>query len=172
MKYKIESLFEHKGLKCVVLLTSIGHRCGYVGVGNNSFFYGKKYYEDLKKPELLEKIRKEPIGKRNILNLLLWDRKKITPELLFDVHGGITYSDNKKDYPIVDHHLWWFGFDCNHCDDAKDWKTTKKNFPKEEWENYYKVDQMYPIQGIIRTKEYVEQECKNLAAQIKIIESL
>lgn len=30
--YVIEKEFEHKGLKCVVLLLAIGHRCGYVGV--------------------------------------------------------------------------------------------------------------------------------------------
>lgn len=29
--YVIEKEFEHKGLKCVVLLLAIGHRCGYVG---------------------------------------------------------------------------------------------------------------------------------------------
>lgn len=33
MNYKVESVFEYVGLKCVVIMTNMGHRCGYVGIG-------------------------------------------------------------------------------------------------------------------------------------------
>ncbi len=29
-KYVIESEFEHLGMKCVVVMQELGHRCGYV----------------------------------------------------------------------------------------------------------------------------------------------
>ena len=42
-KWKVESEFEHEGLKCVVLMTNIGHRCGYVGVSEAHPLFGKDY---------------------------------------------------------------------------------------------------------------------------------
>lgn len=41
--YKIESLFYHKSLPCVVILTSMGHRCGYVGVPETHPLFGKDW---------------------------------------------------------------------------------------------------------------------------------
>ncbi|WP_270657659.1 hypothetical protein [Eubacterium callanderi] len=41
MKLKIESDFIYKGLRCVVIFTPGGYRCGYVGVTPESCYYGK-----------------------------------------------------------------------------------------------------------------------------------
>lgn len=63
------------------------------------------------------------------------------------VHGGITYSgDRKKDGSI------WWGFDCGHAGDVSPFLETSA-FPD----------------AIYRDKEYVIEECKNLARQIKKI---
>lgn len=41
-----EKRFEYKGYPCVVLMIAGGHRCGYVGLSEDSPFYGKNY-EDI-----------------------------------------------------------------------------------------------------------------------------
>lgn len=43
MNYKVESEFEHEGLKCVVIFGRHGNRCGYVGVTKDHPEYGKDY---------------------------------------------------------------------------------------------------------------------------------
>ena len=42
-RFVVESDFIHKGLRCVVVFTSMGHRCGYVGVPKEHILYGKSY---------------------------------------------------------------------------------------------------------------------------------
>ena len=76
MSYKIEKDFMHNGYRCVVIMTDMGHRCGYVGVDNTHQFFGKDYSDTTTK-EMIDKIKD-----------------------LFDVHGGITYSGGEKDYPV------------------------------------------------------------------------
>jgi hypothetical protein len=40
---KPEKVWKAHGLKCKVILTEMGHRCGYVGVSKNSPAYGRSY---------------------------------------------------------------------------------------------------------------------------------
>ena len=96
--------------------------------------------------------------------------ERIRIEAFFEVHGGITYAGGgkKSKYP-VESDLWWFGFDCAHAWDAKDYESAKwifKDDPKIlnmlEW---YELDG-FQVHGTIRTLEYVENECKNLADQL------
>ena len=47
MKLKIESDVIYKDLRCVVIFTPGGYRCGYVGLTSESQYYGK-FYDDLK----------------------------------------------------------------------------------------------------------------------------
>lgn len=87
------------GLPAVVIMTDMGHRCGYVGVPTTHPLYGNHYTEP---NEVI------PPGYS-------------VPESYFDVHGGLTYSDDlpgcitkcKIDGEIY----WWFGFDCGHTMD-------------------------------------------------------
>lgn len=44
----LEKSFEFAGYKCVVLMTKMGHRCGYVGIPKDNRLY-KKYYDELNK---------------------------------------------------------------------------------------------------------------------------
>ena len=43
MSYKVERDWHHEGLRCVVVLADLGHRCGYVGVPKSHPLYGKGY---------------------------------------------------------------------------------------------------------------------------------
>lgn len=170
-RYKVEKVFDVHGFDCVVTLNSMGFRCGYVGVKKSSPLYGVDYGEDLKNEELLDGLKDAEIGKRGVVPVLCWDGEKVSPDLLFNVHGGLTYSAG-NDYPVKKEDTWWFGFDCGHCDDAKDWEALKQNFPKERWETVYEIELKYPTGGTIRTKEYVMQECKSLVEQIIAVESV
>ena len=42
-KFKVEKVEEYKGYKYVVIGTSMGHRCGYVGISTDNELYGVDY---------------------------------------------------------------------------------------------------------------------------------
>ena len=91
MKTTIEKEWRSEtGYICRVVASSMGHRCGYVGMTNHSIYFGKKYSDHF------EQLNDEP-------------------ENIFAVHGGLTFSDKFDDSP-----LWWFGYDCGHCGDGRD----------------------------------------------------
>lgn len=138
----------NSGYRAVCLMVRNDHRCGYVGIPKEHPLYKKPYSEhtDALK-SAYKKIMKGPIGKRGTISVVFHTKGQCTPEIVFDVHGGITYSGNSKDYPVKSRGLWWYGFDCAHCDDKTSYSTT----------------------GIERTKEYVMEECESLAKQLKAI---
>ena len=140
-----ESFFYHNGLPCIVLFTTSGHRCGYVGVPSTHPLSNIDYNDDL-----------------------CLDTESVRLSLLFNVHGGITYSDKSKTYPIAQYEpIWWFGFDCAHCGDDKDFETFKNYYPLKD---YIRLREIYNwCSGEVKTKEYVEEECKSLAKQIAFI---
>lgn len=159
MRYTVERDFLHAGLRCVVIMTEMGHRCGYVGVPESHPLYGVGYgQKTVALP--LAKVADQPIGKRGIIPLLCMDNTSeyLSPDVYFDVHGGITYTDGGRNskYP-VESHLWWFGYDCGHAGDAKDLSVMDDRY-KEFWRdiNY----------GVLRTTEYCIDECKSLAEQL------
>ena len=172
-EYIIESDFVHNGLRCVVLFLSMGHRCGYVGFDKTNPFYEKGYSDKFK---LLKSddIKDQELGKRSVMTLFTFavDEEYTSPDCYFDVHGGITYADGGENsrYP-VESNLWWFGFDCAHYNDGKDYVTAKEYFKDNESLlnriiQSEEIDSVYLTGGVARSKNYVEQECKNLADQI------
>ena len=87
---------------------------------------------------------------------------------------SITFADGgeNSNYPI-ESDLWWFGFDCAHCDDAKDLRLAYERFPsyRESLAMQIECEDRFHIDGlIIRTGEYVAGECKKLAEQLKEFE--
>lgn len=170
--YVVESIFEHKGLKCVVVMQLSAHRCGYVGVQKDHALYGKDYSHHLE-------IRKEDIRDREVcgifplINAAFDEDERVMIEAYFQCHGGITYSNGGigSKYPI-ESDLWWFGFDCNHAGDRKDYKTAKILFSDDLEELMYierkeEFDRCFPIYGDqIRTLEFVKEECEKLADQL------
>lgn len=172
-RYIIEREFEHAGYKCVVVFTRMGHRCGYVGIPKNHPLYGKDYSGHLE-------IKKADIGDRTVsgifplLGACLDEDERIRIEAYFQCHGGITYAGGGEhsSYPI-ESDLWWFGFDCGHAGDKPDYEYAIEKFPKqaEQLKMQKRINDMYQIEGdIIRTEEYVADECKKLAGQLKEFE--
>ena len=167
--YIVEKEFEYKGMKCVVTFQKHGHRCGYVGVPKGHPLYGKDYsdYLDIKKEDMGDK---EISGIFPLFSALLDDDERIRIEAYFNCHGGITYSGGgcNSSYPIPSD-LWWFGFDCAHCDDGKDFILAMKLFPEysEQIAMTRRIEEGYSNDYvIIRELNYVEDECKKLADQL------
>lgn len=172
-RYIIEREFEHAGYKCVVTFTSMGYRCGYVGVPKEHSLYGKGYQEhlDIKKVDIGDR---EISGAIPLLSACLDEDERIRIDAYFQCHGGITFADGGENshYPI-DSDLWWFGFDCAHCDDAKDLELAYERFPnyRKNLAMQIECEGKFHIDGlIIRTEEYVADECKKLAEQLKEFE--
>lgn len=169
-RYIIEQEFEHAGYKCVVTFLNSGHRCGYVGIPYTHPLYGEDYgnYLDIKKSDIGDR---EVSGIFPLFRMCLDDDERIKIEVYFQCHGGITYSDGGKcsEYPIKSD-LWWFGFDCAHAGDGKDLQYAFEKFPKyrDSIKNNIECERMFPVRGnIVRSKEYVADECKKLAEQLK-----
>lgn len=165
--YKVESDFTYKGYRCVVIFTGMGYRCGYVGIpmGHELYQKGLSDYLNITKTD----IENEEIGKRGILSLFASaydDNENVTVGFYFNVHGGLTYANDNRTYP-VDSNLWWLGFDCAHYGDGIDlelmaryWGDDPNIQRRIKFESEYLND--YPV----RSKEYVEDECKSLVDQI------
>lgn len=177
MSYIVEREFEYAGYKCMVVFQDMGHRCGYVGVPKGSKLYGKSYMDklDIKMEEMYDKA----FGKRGVIPLFLSafddEDERVSLELYFDVHGSLTYSGGGKNshYPVKSD-LWWFGFDCCHAGDRNDYESTMKLFPEQEkrCKDIMRIErEVYGQDGntddVIRSEEYVAEECKLLAEQIR-----
>ena len=74
------------------------------------------------------------------------------------VHGGITFAeaDVECDAPGADD-AWWIGFDCAHAGDAPD-PSLPNEMPLDLIGCLFSDD-------VVRTQEYVETECRDLADQ-------
>jgi hypothetical protein len=112
-----------------------GWGCGYVAIPKNHPFYGKKYSDN--SGITLED--DTSVGKRGIISCICADSLENTRiDLLFDVHGSITYSDYTDKVKEAEG-LWVLGFDCYHYGD--------KTGPYDN--------------------DYIERECESLAEQLK-----
>lgn len=159
---RIEINKKYRGYEYLVYATPMGHRCGYVKIPSKHYLYKKDYGEQLNIK--FDDLKEQEVGKRNPITIFcsmnLKPEDNITMDLLFDVHGGITWSDwgknNKFKKPG-----WWIGFDCAHSGDGKDVSIMDESHRKMNEEYSFSV-----LDGIARSKKYVERECKNLIEQI------
>jgi hypothetical protein len=125
---------------------SMIYLCGYVRIPENHPFYNLSSSDQL-------------IPKENKIILIngdeyyicndIWDYK--TPASFLEVHGGITFSGFAREGFLPDG--YWYGFDCGHSGDV----SNKKDI--HDFENYK-----------YRDIEYVKDECKSLAKQLKFLE--
>lgn len=129
--------FEHAGLACVIHRnTDHGyHLCGYVGIPIGHPLHG--LHSDDHSPALVPLLdRPGGIGDIGIVATLTakmdFDAEPMaTPMMALHCHWGITYACAYKpgDWRRITRWAsgrllscpadsqWWFGFDCNHCDD-------------------------------------------------------
>jgi hypothetical protein len=169
-KWKVESDFEHVGLRCVVIMTEMGYRCGYVGITQDHPLFGLDYGKKSKYLKFTD-IAEDSMGQRGIFSLvsLSFDENKefISPDCYFDVHGSITYAGGGKGstYP-VDSDLWWFGYDCAHAGDDKDLSILDERYREVELQMRSEI--VYD-RGVVRSNEYCVNECKSLAEQLSKI---
>ncbi len=172
-RYIVERQFNHKGYECVVVLQRAGHRCGYVGIPAEHPLYGKKYddYLEIKKSDMIDR---KVSGIFPLLGACLDEDERIRIEAYFQCHGGITYfggGENSK-YPIKSN-LWWFGFDCGHAGDKPDFDAVFSKFTGDMKSVILlkKISDEFPIDGeVVRSEQYVADECKKLAEQLKEFE--
>lgn len=157
MKTAIEIKNKYRGFTYLVLAMSGGWRCGYVKINKKHPLHGLHYTDQT--PITFEKISKESFGKRGVFSLFraseFKSKDRISMDILFDVHGSVTFTGKLNDI-----NGWWIGFDCAHVGDKKD----KSIMDKE----VLAIEEKYPEygDGVVRTKEYVESECKSLIDQI------
>lgn len=176
MAYIVEQDFiSEEGLRCVgIAITDMGHRCGYVGVPKGHVLYGIEYSDTLSDAVSFvteEILHDATISSRGAMPVFIAAMSGNVNRLdvVIDVHGSLTYSRGGEGakYPIPGTDLWWFGFDCAHCDDAKDFsimdELTKEHYIKGlRWCNG----------GTVRSKEYVEQHLRLLARQLWYINQM
>lgn len=137
------------GFPALAVVTSMGHRCGYVGVPGDHPLYGVDYSQEC---ECLTFPADEEVGNRGVIPLLVGNRT--APDVVFNVHGGLTFSGRRDSIADVDSAYWFFGFDCAHAGDAPD-------------PAYAPLSERYGwTGGVVRSLPYVEQECESLAEQL------
>lgn len=82
-----------------------------------------------------------------------------------DCHGGVTFTGKnnhrifRKGKKKEDQNTWWIGFDCNHAGDLMPIR-----FIFNVWGDLYGDD-------AYRNIDYVKNECRKLAQQLKQVES-
>ena len=137
------------------------HRWGYVGIPKEHPLYGVGYSEQA---DCLtqEAASSATVGAKSPLLVLTAvcgsDAEGLirrSPDIIFDVHGGLTYSGGSGNCPVQAADLWWLGFDCGHCNDGP-----IDLDPERNWG------------GVVRELPYVEAECERLAAQLKEYENV
>lgn len=172
-RYIVEREFEHVGYKCVVIFGNMAHRCGYVGIPKNHTLYGKNYdyHLEIKKSDIWGR---EVSGIFPLLGACIDKDERIRIEAYFQCHGGISYSGGgtNSNYPIKSD-LWWFGFDCGRAGDKADLDYAIQKFPsrKEIYQMQKMIESKFPVGvDVVRSEEYVADECKKLAEQLKEFE--
>ena len=159
---------------CVVLAMHTGHRCGYVAIPPSHPFFGKDYDDPSGYPS--EHLQDEPVGKRSSIDLigLNLHPENVKVGVLFDVHGGITYSGSSEDgYPIeTSDPYWWFGFDCRHAGDLLDLDLITDPHERAREEDPNSIHNRELIDGYtVKGTGYVVDECNSLSKQLYQYES-
>jgi hypothetical protein len=136
---------EKTGYQCQISRNHGGALRGYVCLPETHPLYKVSYGDAV--PEAIKPLQDVvldgQIGKRGVMDVFrLAVGGDFYAGMLFDVHGGITFSDEFKEGG------YWYGFDCAHCDDLS-----------PRYESY--------ARGEYRDIEYVKAECASLAKQLK-----
>lgn len=137
---------------------TLRHRCGYVGVPTDNPLHGLHYGDE--SPLLADafaRLKDTPMCEiEHSLSFsrmigMLFGGFEPRLDIVISVHGGITYSRGGDGYPVKGDE-WWFGFDCNHCDDS----------PIE-----YGPGEIVFRNGVVRDLDYVVGECESMAEQLQ-----
>lgn len=136
-----------------------GHWCGYVGVTEGHPAFEAGYYSS--------------------------DENGKTVDL--DVHGGVTYAAFCQEgedpavgichvpFPGRPDHVWWIGFDFSHMHDIspgremRDRQRYERALAEDDMESadIWNPDKPWKRQEVYRDRDYVENECREAAKQLK-----
>ena len=142
----------YKGYEYLVVLNTLGHRCGYVALPSDH-----KYSSV---PEEKRKIRIDGPEYSH------WDYDKVD----VDCHGGLTFMSPKhglKDLLPVKCSDMWVGFDCGHYGDGSDIEAFRKYYGEEEYEKRKDVLENFSYGEPVRDFKYVENECHSIIEQLQ-----
>ena len=143
---------KYKGYRYMTARMPEGHCCGYIEIPEEHYLYGKNFNEPIPEAKfLLKELQKKRIGKRSPLTILSIsfrdDESDVTPEMIFDVNGGINFSRVLKvrndDNPIFN---WAIGFSTDHFNDNKTTQTHK--FCEDECKNL--IDQLVELDNKLK----------------------
>lgn len=148
---------EATGLPSLIVRGPVGALCGYVGVTEGHPLFGAGYMDD----------KVLPCGSDCGDD---W-HYECRPDAALSVHGGVTFSgfcqksDDESQHvchvpgPGETDRVWWFGFDCAHCDDfapsIRSYSSLKIGDPTG-----------YGTTIEYRDVAYVTQQCADLAKQL------
>ncbi len=153
---KVQWTDEETGLPCLIVRSSLGALCGYVGVPTSHPWFGLDY-EDCTLSECPDKQCSHDVDSE------------------LEAHGGITFSgpcfphrDNPEEgiCHIVpgDEKIWWFGFDCSHSGDM-----TPNGYLGDSLKIFSErfMDILTNVSGgVYRHVSYVRSEVSDLARQL------
>lgn len=177
MKFYKEADFMNNGYRCIVLFIYSGHRTAYVGIPESHPLYKQKYGEE--SPLLsFDAIKDQQQGKRGIIPLVCFafssknEEDGVRPDVFFDVHGSITYSDFHQEWTEENDTRWYFGFDCGHAGDANDYRTALRHglISEEHYKYMVSLYERFGVDGEVRSLQYCIEECEHLAEQLYLIE--
>ena len=139
--------WEAHGLPCLLVRSSRGSWCGYVGVAPGHPLHGLDSTSPCEALRSAWEERKgRPIGNAGIIPTVLAALRDETeaPRLdaVFEVHGSLTYAGEREPGKT-----WWFGFDCGHAGDLSPGRGVDGD-------------------GIYRTLTYARAETERLADQL------
>lgn len=153
------------GYRAVVIMGDRGTRCGYVAVPAGHPLFGVDYSGQT--PNLVTPDADEEVGKRGLIPLLCAQGQMDRPDIVFDVHGSLTYSGGGPKYPVEAENVWWFGYDCAHHNDAaspEHVEAMKLKYPDKPF--MWCDGSGFSNESVHRTLDYCVAECESLAEQL------
>jgi len=168
--------FPHGALPMILCRNPMGCLNGYVGVGRSHQLFGVAYNQTAAFPPRFLRTANMSGWSFARSILMLFGNDTVVedyhggmtkPEWLFNVHGGLTYSDDcapckeamdSMGWKGGDYH--WFGFDTAHCYDITPGML--------EDPISMEIHLRFPIsrECSYRNFEYVSSECRSLASQL------
>jgi len=162
MSHEVERYWTTRvGYEAVIIIVkrqdgSKSHRCGYVGIPPEHPLFGIDYAQQA--PSITQAVVDAvPLGKKSpILAFTAMvdsddgESVRRSPDILFDVHGGLTYAGgHQAKYPVETDARWWYGFDANHSGDGY--------IDQPDWGLNL---------GEPKSHDYMAYECESLAKQL------
>ena len=191
-KFIVERTWTTKaGYVATCILIPDMYRCGYVAIPSTNILHGVGYSQSTVKlrhawKSIMKHERED--NKRGPMVVLLAacagedSPKNWSPDMIFNIHGGLTYSGGGN-YPIENpDNLWVFEFDCGHAGDGTLIPYFKNDPTMEECPvrkaiivglRVIRIEHglrfMHWVCGVHRT-EFVVAECEILAEKLKAFE--